>query len=77
MQRVSQSFRCSDLDKEIPELMGVSKPIIEHVIFCHQEESNWPLTEGAKVKARFDEIFAATKYALFCFIVMRLIFILS
>eukprot|EP00026_Physarum_polycephalum_P000773 Phypoly_transcript_00774.p1 GENE.Phypoly_transcript_00774~~Phypoly_transcript_00774.p1 ORF type:complete len:1313 (+),score=243.76 Phypoly_transcript_00774:90-4028(+) len=61
-ERVSQSFRCSDLDKEIPDLMGVSKPIIEHVIFCHQESSNWPLTEGAKVKARFDEIFAATRY---------------
>lgn len=42
--------------------MGVSKPIIEHVIFCHQETSNWPLTEGTKVKARFDEIFAATRY---------------
>ena len=42
--------------------MGVSKPILENVIFCHQEESNWPLTEGAKLKQRFDEIFAATRY---------------
>lgn len=22
-------------------LLGVSKPILENVIFCHQEESNW------------------------------------
>jgi DNA repair protein RAD50 len=32
------------------------------VIFCHQEESNWPLAEPAVLKAKFDEIFAATKY---------------
>jgi DNA repair protein RAD50 len=71
---VSQSYRCADLDKEIPELMGVSKPILENVIFCHQEEryfilphsayyvSNWPLSDPATLKKKFDEIFAATRY---------------
>lgn len=24
-------------------LLGVPKAILEHVIFCHQEESNWLL----------------------------------
>jgi DNA repair protein RAD50 len=49
------------MDKEIPELMGVSTPILNKVIFCHQEESSWPLAEPSAVKAEFDEIFAATR----------------
>jgi len=61
LQKVSQSFRCADLDREIPELIGVSKPILENVIFCHQEESNWPLSEGSALKKKFDDIFAATR----------------
>ena len=61
LQKVSQSFRCADLDREIPELVGVSRPILENVIFCHQEESNWPLSETSVLKKKFDEIFAATR----------------
>ena len=30
--------------------------------FCHQEEANWPLQEGAKLKERFDQIFDSTRY---------------
>jgi DNA repair protein RAD50 len=62
LQKISQSFRCADVDKEIPELMGISKPILENVIFCHQEDSNWPLAEPSVLKKKFDDIFAATKY---------------
>ena len=29
----------------------------------HQEESNWPLMEGAKLKERFDQIFESTRFA--------------
>jgi hypothetical protein len=36
--------------------------ILENVIFVHQEDSNWPLAEGKVLKARFDDIFSATKY---------------
>jgi DNA repair protein RAD50 len=61
-EKVSQSLRCADIDKEIPELMGVSKPILENVIFCHQEDSSWPLGEPAILKKKFDDIFAATRY---------------
>lgn len=43
-------------------ISGVSKAIINSVIFCHQEDSAWPLDEGKKVKERFDEIFDADKY---------------
>ena len=42
--------------------IGVSKPILNYVIFCHQEDSNWPLEEGNKVKEKFDEIFSSSKY---------------
>ena len=42
--------------------LGVSRPILNYVIFCHQEDSNWPLEEGSKVKDKFDEIFNSAKY---------------
>lgn len=31
----------ADMDVMVPLLMGVSPAILENVIFCHQEESNW------------------------------------
>lgn len=62
-ERVSLSHKCSELDKELPQLLGVSKPILEHVIFCHQEDASWPLQEGAVLKKRFDDIFDSTKYS--------------
>jgi hypothetical protein len=40
------------MDKLMPTLLGVSKPVLEHVVFCHQEDSNWPLQEGAVLKKR-------------------------
>lgn len=40
----------------------MSKSILENVIFCHQEDSNWPLSEPAALKKKFDDIFEATKY---------------
>ncbi|WVQ73482.1 hypothetical protein IAR50_003054 [Cryptococcus sp. DSM 104548] len=61
-KRNTISTRCSEMDEEVPYLMGVSKSILENVIFCHQEESNWPLSEPAALKKKFDDIFEATKY---------------
>lgn len=55
------SHRCSDLNNIISEMMGVSSAVLENVIFCHQEESNWPLSEPKNLKAKFDDIFAATR----------------
>ncbi|KPI94471.1 DNA repair protein RAD50 [Papilio xuthus] len=57
------SSRCADLDSMMYEQLGVSKAIMNSVIFCHQEDSSWPLDEGKKVKERFDEIFEADKYS--------------
>lgn len=52
------------MDEELPLLLGVSKSILENVIFCHQEESNWPLSDGATLKKKFDDIFEATRSVL-------------
>lgn len=56
------SNRCADVDQEMCIELGVSKPIINQVLFCHQEDANWPLDESKKLKERFDEIFDAAKY---------------
>ena len=34
-ERISMSHKCTELDRQIPLLLGVSKPILEHVVFCH------------------------------------------
>lgn len=52
----------AQLDEMIPERLGVSPAILDAVIFCHQDESLWPLSEPAALKKRFDEIFEAMKY---------------
>eukprot|EP00741_Cyanophora_paradoxa_P007128 tig00001093_g6899.t1 len=61
-ERVTLTHRCADLDRQVPELMGVSKAILENVVFCHQDDSNWPLDDPKTLKVKFDDIFAATKY---------------
>lgn len=60
--KASLSHRCADMDTQVPELMGVSKAILESVIFCHQEDSSWPLQDPITVKKRFDDIFGASRY---------------
>lgn len=52
------------MDIEIPQLLGVSKAVLENVIFCHQEDSYWPLAEPAALKKKFDDIFEATRYTI-------------
>lgn len=39
------SYKCADLNKLVPDMMGVSQAVLESVIFVHQEESCWPLAE--------------------------------
>jgi DNA repair protein RAD50 len=62
-ERQSLSHKCTELDRQVPMLMGVSRPILEHVLFCHQEDASWPLNEGAVLKKRFDEIFDSSRYS--------------
>lgn len=52
--------------------LGVSKAVLNNVIFCHQEDSNWPLSEGKALKQKFDEIFSATRFVTVNFVAMKL-----
>lgn len=61
-ETVSTSMKCSDMDRVIPENLGVSPAILENVIFVHQEDSNWPMQEGKILKMKFDDIFESTRY---------------
>ncbi|KAK3713361.1 DNA repair protein rad50 [Vermiconidia calcicola] len=61
-ERMTMSSRVAEMDTMMPQYLGVSKAILDSVIFCHQEESLWPLSEPSKLKVRFDEIFEALKY---------------
>lgn len=54
--------RCANVDMEVSIALGVSKSILHYVIFCHQDELNWPFDEGKKLKERFDEIFDSTRF---------------
>ena len=56
------SHKCTELDRQIPLLLGVSKAILENVVFCHQEDASWPLQEGSVLKKKFDDIFDSTRY---------------
>jgi len=54
--------RCAEIDKEMLGLMGVSKAVLTNVVFCHQEDNCWPLSEGKVLKEKFDQIFGSTGY---------------
>ena len=62
LETTAVSKKCADMDKLVPYLMDVQRAVLEHVVFVHQEDSLWPLSESKPLKERFDAIFAATKY---------------
>ena len=61
-RKVSTTYRCSDMDKVVPALIGVDSAILDAVVFVHQDEATWPLGDTTTLKKKFDDIFAATKY---------------
>lgn len=62
-EKVKMTSKCGEVDREMIHHLGVSKAVLNNVIFCHQEESYWPLSEGKQLKTKFDEIFASTRYS--------------
>jgi DNA repair protein RAD50 len=60
--KAATTYRCSDMDRLVPGLMGVSPAVLDNVVFVHQEDSNWPMSDTVTLKKRFDDLFAATKY---------------
>ena len=61
-ERTTISSKVADLDEVVPRELGVSQAILDAVIFCHQDESLWPMSEPAVLKKRFDELFEAMRY---------------
>ncbi|KAL4792518.1 AAA domain-containing protein [Aspergillus venezuelensis] len=61
-ERTAISSRVAELDQIMPQYLGVSKAILDSVIFCHQDESLWPMSEPSVLKKKFDEIFEAIRY---------------
>ena len=61
-ERSSISSRVAEMDVILPQYLGVSTAILDNVIFCHQDDSLWPLSESSNLKKKFDEIFEAQKY---------------
>ncbi|KAI8965399.1 putative RAD50 protein [Daldinia sp. FL1419] len=61
-EKNSTSSRVINLDTAVPTSLGVAPAILDAVIFCHQDESLWPMSEPSALKKRFDEIFEAMKY---------------
>ncbi|KAI5359465.1 putative DNA repair protein Rad50 [Septoria linicola] len=56
------SSRVIEMNAVLPRFLGVSKAILENVIFCHQENSLWPMLPPKDLKVIFDTIFEAHKY---------------
>jgi DNA repair protein RAD50 len=61
-ERTTLSSKVADMDKIMPQYIGVSQAVLDNVIFCHQDESLWPMSEPSVLKKKFDEIFEALKY---------------
>ncbi|KAF2222525.1 DNA repair protein Rad50 [Elsinoe ampelina] len=61
-ERESLSSKVGQINELVPDLLGVSKAVLENVIFCHQENSLWPMMAPNDLKKKFDDIFEAVKY---------------
>lgn len=61
-QKSTISTKNAELDSQIPVYLGASRAILDYVIFCHQDDSLWPLSEASVLKKRFDDIFEALKF---------------
>lgn len=61
-ERTTMSSKVLEMDKIMPQYIGVSQAVLDNVIFCHQDESLWPMSEPSVLKKKFDEIFEALKY---------------
>ena len=61
-ERTAISSRVAELDQILPQYLGVSRAVLDSVIFCHQDESLWPMSEPSVLKKKFDDIFEVLKY---------------
>ncbi|EHY65698.1 hypothetical protein NERG_01305 [Nematocida ausubeli] len=65
VERTGKRMICnklSEVDLEVPILMGTTGPVLENVIFVHQEESAWPFSDPSAVKKKIDGIFSSSRF---------------
>lgn len=62
-ETTSISSRVAEVNDIMPKYLGASRAVLDSVIFCHQDESLWPLSTPKDLKERFDKIFEAQKYS--------------
>jgi DNA repair protein RAD50 len=43
-------------------MLGISKAILDNIVFCHQDESLWPFSDNNTLKGIFDELFDTKKF---------------
>jgi DNA repair protein RAD50 len=55
-KEVQKSMRVSEIDKLVPELIGLSPSVLQYVTFCHQDEAYWPFSESGCLKTCLDQI---------------------
>lgn len=55
-KEVQKSMRVGEIDKLVPELMGLSSSVLQYVTFCHQDEAYWPFSESGCLKTCLDQI---------------------
>lgn len=51
-----------DMNHAMNKYLQIPKPILEYVIFCHQEDTLWPFDEGKHLKEKFDDIFQSAEF---------------
>ncbi|KAF6005588.1 hypothetical protein HII13_005419 [Brettanomyces bruxellensis] len=61
-ERQTISSKMADIESLIPQQLGASKAVLTYVIFCHQEDNLWPISDSSTLKKRFDEIFDSVKF---------------
>lgn len=61
-KEVNVSKRNADATNDMCDAVGVSKAVINDVLFCHQEDANWPLSSDQELMNKFDKIFGTSEY---------------
>ena len=62
LKEMEASHKVLDMNKIMNKYLQIPKPILEYVIFCHQEDTLWPFDEGKALKEKFDDIFQSSEF---------------
>lgn len=62
VKELEQSHKVLDMNSNMNKYLKIPKPILEYVIFCHQEDTLWPFDEGKALKEKFDDIFQSAEF---------------